>query len=380
MGETLTPGDETSVADAVAGLRSPVRVEGGGTRSSGQTPDLDVLSLRNVSGITLYEPGALTVVARSGTPLTEIEAALDAEGQILPFEPFTLNGVTGAEGVSTIGGIVATNASGARRVSAGACRDYLLGVRFVDGAGTVVKNGGRVMKNVTGYDLTKLMAGARGTLGVLTEVAFKVLPKPEATATLTVEGLSDEDAVALMARAMGSPFEVSGAIHVSGGATRLRVEGFVDSVRYRAGRLRDDVFANVEVSIVDGAEAWDTFRELSGFGSSDALWSLSLKPTDAPVAVGEVKRRHDPRIVYDWAGGRVWIGATEGDDVAGLHHSLRETAARFGGHATLHHGPAALADVVSVIQPETEPLRKLADGLRRKFDPRGLLNPGLMDT
>jgi glycolate oxidase FAD binding subunit len=171
----LAPASEADLADlvrAVAGSGRPLAVEGGGTRGIGHAVEGDRLATAGLAGITLYEPGALTLVAGAGTPLAEVEAVLAAEGQALPFEPWDARPLTGRNGTPTVGGMVATNASGPRRIQAGACRDSLIGVRFVDGTGTVVKNGGRVMKNVTGLDLVKLMAGSHGTLGVLTEVAF----------------------------------------------------------------------------------------------------------------------------------------------------------------------------------------------------------------
>ena len=214
----MRPVDEAGVAEAVRAAGA-LFIRGGGTRGFGGLGA--VLEVGGLSGIALYEPGAMTLVAQAGTPLAVVEAVLAAEGQRLAFEPLDLRGLLGSGGEPTVGGMVASNASGPRRIQAGACRDALLGVRFVDGTGAVIKNGGRVMKNVTGYDLVKLLAGSFGTLGVLTEVALKVLPVPEACGSVILHGLSDGQAVAAMALAMGSPFDVTGAAHLPGGETVL---------------------------------------------------------------------------------------------------------------------------------------------------------------
>src|SRR6056297_949309 len=234
----MRPASEADLSDIVRDARGPLRIRGGGTRNLGAPSAGEVLETGGLSGISLYEPGALTLVAGAGTPLAEVEAALAAENQRLPFEPMDHRALLGTDGEPTIGGVVAANVSGPRRIQAGACRDSLIGVRFVDGAGTMLKNGGRVMKNVTGYDLVKLMAGSYGTLGVLMEVAFKVLPEVEAQASVVLSGLGPHQAVEAMAMALSSPFEVSGAAHLPGaGRTVLRLEGFTASVAYRADRL-----------------------------------------------------------------------------------------------------------------------------------------------
>jgi glycolate oxidase FAD binding subunit len=236
----ITPRTEAELADAIAASKEPLRVIGGGTRSVVPMGNGAVLSASGLSGITLHEPGSLTLVAQAGTPLEQIETALAAEGQRLPFEPMDHRGLLGTTGTPTIGGVVAANVSGPRRIQAGACRDFLLGVRFVDGRGQIVKNGGRVMKNVTGYDLVKLMAGSYGTLGVLTEVALKVLPRPRSMGMLRIKGLSDAAAVTALCRALASPYEVTGAAHLpQADQTLFRIEGFTKSVAYRAGRLSD---------------------------------------------------------------------------------------------------------------------------------------------
>ncbi|MGB3408806.1 MAG: FAD-binding protein, partial [Jannaschia sp.] len=232
----MRPETEDHLAEIIRGANAPLSVRGGATRhlpGSGEA-----LTTTGLSGITLYEPGALTMVVRAGTPMADVEAALAAENQRLPFEPMDHRALLETRGAPTIGGAVAMNVSGPRRVSAGACRDSLIGVRFVDGTGMIVKNGGRVMKNVTGYDLVKLLAGSKGTLGVLSEVSLKVLPAAATQATLRLGGLSVEEGVRALAAGLSSPFEVTGAAHdTDAGSTLLRIEGLEGSVDYRAGEL-----------------------------------------------------------------------------------------------------------------------------------------------
>lgn len=363
----MRPETEAELAEAVAGANGPLALRGGGTRAPGPRGGA-VLDLAGLSGVELYEPGALTVVTRAGTPLAEVETTLAAEGQRLPFEPADLRGLLGREGVSTIGGVVAANDSGPRRVRAGACRDSLIGVRFVDGTGAVVKNGGRVMKNVTGYDLVKLIAGSHGTLGVLTEVAFKVLPVPEATATLAIPDLDDAGAVAAMARALGSPFEVTGAAHWPGRGTFLRLEGFADSVAYRAGRLRALLGGETGPAAEDAA-LWRAVRDVAPFhGQPGDIWRLSLRPSAAP---GVVARAGAEGVLYDWGGGRVWLLTEPGTD-------LRARLGAFPGHATLVRAAPETLARLPAFQPEPARLAAIAAGLRARFDPRGVLNPGLM--
>lgn len=356
------PVDEAELADLVRGAKGPLAVRGGGTRAIG-VADGAVLETGGLSGISLYEPGALTLVAGAGTPLAQVEAALAAEGQRLPFEVPDMRGLLGRVGESTIGGVVAANASGPRRVQIGACRDSLIGVRFVTGDGAVVKNGGRVMKNVTGYDLVKLMAGSWGTLGVLTEVSFKVLPAPAAAATVVLRGLSDAEAVAAMAAALGSPFEVNGAAHWPGRGTFLRLEGLAASVDYRAGALVWHLAAHGLAEVEAGAERWVGIRDVAPFhGVSGDVWRLSVKPSDAP---GLVARMGPEAVLYDWGGGLIWALMETGVD-------LRARLEAFGGHATCVRGACA------TFMPEAPGVAALTEGLRARFDPRGLFNRGLM--
>lgn len=379
----LNPKDETELAEAIAGAGGPLTVRGGGTRPIGLSVEGEVLSVAGISGVTLYEPGALTLVARAGTPVAEIEATLDAENQMLAFEPMDHRGILGTTGEPTIGGVVAANVSGPRRVQAGACRDYLLGVRFVDARGTAIKNGGRVMKNVTGYDLVKLMAGSRGTLGVLSEVSFKVLPRPETAATVLLTGLSVPDAVKAMSVALKSPFDVSGAAHVPSGldgepVTMIRIEGFESSVAYRAMRLKDLLtgFGAAEIerrSGDDGGQGvktgWRWVRDAEMFHVGDGdLWRISVKPTEAPAVADALP---DARLLLDWGGRLIWVEVAAGKDV-------RLALGGIAGHATLVRASNDTKAKLGVFQPEPGPMSALAEGLRRQFDPKGILNPGLM--
>ncbi|WP_135449814.1 FAD-binding protein [Tabrizicola caldifontis] len=359
----MRPSSEAELADAVAGSMRPLLVRGGGTRTLGHAVG-EVLETGGISGVELYEPGALTLVVRAGTPLAEVEGVLAGERQRLAFEPPDLRGILGREGVSTIGGVVAANASGPRRVQAGAARDAALGVRFVDGTGTMVRNGGRVMKNVTGYDLVKLMAGSRGVLGVMTEVSLKVQAMPEAEATLVVEGLDDPAGLACLRAALGSPFDVSGAARHSG-RSLIRVEGMAGSVAYRVRRLI--ALVGGEVSLVEGessAALWRAVRDVVPLqGRPGEVWRVVTLPT----AAAEVVARIGGEALWDWGGGLIWLLAEPG-------RGAEVVAAVAGrGHATLVRGQGG-----PVFPPEAPEVAALAAGIRAKFDPRGILNRGMM--
>lgn len=349
---------ESELAEAVRDARGPLRIRGGGTRSAGQGAALQVA----ISGISLYEPGALTLIAGAGTPLAEIEAAVAAEGQRLPFEPAHWGAVLGLPGASTIGGVVAANVSGPRRIQAGACRDSLIGLRFVHGAGSVVKNGGRVMKNVTGYDLVKLMAGSHGTLGVISEVAFKLLPAAPAQATLVMD-LPVAEAVAALTAALGSPWDVSGAGWLPGLGAVVRVEGLAESVAYRAGRLAERLAPFAPRIEREGSAAiWADLGAVAPLqGKAGDLWRFSVKPSEAPGIVA----RLGGAVVLDWGGGLIWALLPEGTDARAL-------AAPYTGHATCLRGTAR------AFEPEAAPVAALSQALRREFDPKGLFNPGIM--
>jgi len=359
----MRPQSEAELAEAVAGASGPFVVRGGGTRTIG--PALgEVLETGGLAGVELYEPGALTLVVKAGTPVAEIDVALARERQRLAFEVPDFRALLGREGVSTIGGALAANASGPRRVQVGAARDAALGVRFVDGLGQVVKNGGRVMKNVTGYDLVKLMAGSRGTLGVLSEVSFKVQAVPEAEATLVIEGLGDEAGLAALRAALGSPFDVSGAARHSG-RSLVRVEGMAGSVAYRVGRLT--ALVGGEVTVAEAAESaalWREVRDVAPFvGKPGEVWRIATLPT----AAAEVVARSEAEAIWDWGGGLIWLLAAPG-------RGAEVAAAVAGrGHATLIKGTGG-----PVFPPEAAEVAVLAAGLKAKFDPLNILNRGMM--
>jgi glycolate oxidase FAD binding subunit len=359
----MRPETEAELAEAVAGAAGPLLVRGGGTRSIGHAIG-EVLETGGLSGVQLYEPGALTLVVRAGTPLAEVDKVLASERQRLAFEVPDMRSLLGRDGVSTIGGVVAANASGPRRVQVGACRDALLGVRFVDGHGTVIKNGGRVMKNVTGYDLVKLVAGSRGVLGVLTEVSFKVQAVPEAEATLIIGALGDEDGLAALRKALGSPFDVSGAARHSG-RSLVRIEGMAGSVAYRVGRLK--ALVGGEVVVAEGAESaslWREVRDVIPFANkSGEVWRIATLPTVA----ADIVARLEAEAIWDWGGGLIWLLTDHGRGA----EVAAELAGR--GHATLVRG-----DGGPVFPPEAPEVAALVAGLRASFDPRGILNAGMM--
>jgi glycolate oxidase FAD binding subunit len=363
----MQPDTENALAEMVRGAVGPIAVMGGGTRAIGE-PEGAGLETGGLTGISLYEPGALTLVVRAGTPLAEVDKALAAQRQRLAFEVPDLRGLLGRQGESTIGGVVAANASGPRRIQAGACRDSLLGVRFVDGAGRIIKNGGRVMKNVTGLDLVKLMAGSQGRLGVLTEVSLKVQAVPEAAATLVVPVADAAAGVAVLTRALGSPYDVSGAAF--DGRALVRIEGMAGSVAYRAGALQALIGGDV-VTDEGSAALWRAVRDVEALqGVEGAVWRISVKPTDGPKVLAGLG---DVPHLLDWGGGLVWCVLR--DDL-GTSQALRALVAQLGGHATRLRGAA---DVPSA-PPEAPGVAQLTLALRRQFDPRGLFTPHLFTS
>jgi len=374
------------VADAVKAGK-PLAIEGGGTRRAITRPvqAAQTLNLSALTGITLYEPAEMVIGAWVGTPVAQIEAALAEENQILSFEPADYRKALGTEGEPTIGGVVAGNISGPRRILAGAARDNLIGVRFVNGRGEIIKNGGRVMKNVTGLDLVKLQAGAWGTLGVLTEVIFKVTPRPPEGRTLVVEGLSDRDGVDLLGRAMGTPFEVNGAAHLpaSGGEparTAMRLEGFPEQLDYRIPALMERMDVSGATLSVDAHTAfWEDIRDIAAVPAREdtALWRISSPAMAGPDIVAAIAAQRTAKVIYDWSGGLIWLETGLEDD-AGAEAIRAACQPHSGAHATLFRAPPALKANVPVFNPLEPAHMALTRSIKASLDPQGLFNPGAM--
>jgi glycolate oxidase FAD binding subunit len=385
-----------------AAEETPLEVVGRGSkRSIGRPVQAEyTLDLSALCGVTLYEPDELVLSARAGTPIAEIEALLAEHNQELSFEPLDYGALTGnGADLGTIGGVLAANVSGPRRIRAGAARDHALGIHAVSGRGEAFKSGGRVVKNVTGYDLPRGLAGSWGTLAVLTDVTLKVLPRAETAATVLVTGLDDAGAVKAMCAAIGSANEVAGAAHLPAGAaerlplpqlaglgqalTALRLEGFGPSVAYRTEKLTELMRGAGPVETLDAAATqalWAAIRDAAPFAGRDTpLWRVSVAPIAGPTiaaALAGAPTRH----FYDWSGGLVWIEvAEEGashDAFAGAIRAAIRSAG--GGHATLVRGSAALRSAVPPFEPQPEALAALSRRLKANFDPKGILNPGRM--
>lgn len=356
------------IVETAAANREPLEIFGNGTKREFGRPlnTAHTLTTSNLRGITLYEPEELVLSAHAGTPLEEIEAALAANQQQLAFEP-------SHGGPQTIGGVIAAGISGPRRLHAGAARDHLLGFTAVNGRGEIFKAGGRVVKNVTGYDLSKLMAGSFGTLAVLSDVTLKVLPRAEASTTLVMRGQSPREAVSLMCRALGMPFEVTGAAWVpmfdGTPVTALRLEGFADSVADRAASLA----ALLGVSVATLDTFWESVRDKTFLDPSDAVWRVSVPPN---FGAQIMKVLPNASGFLDWSGGLAWLSVPDHGDCGAA--ALRADLAKTGGHATLVRASESTRGRIEVFQPQPAALAALTARVKDSFDPLRVLNPGRM--
>ena len=362
------------VAEAGAAGRTLEIVGGGTKRAIGAAANADaVLSLAGLNKVIDYAPEELVLTAQPGVTLAALEKLVVAHGQMLPFEPPHLGKLLGAKGRATLGGTLAANLSGPRRIRAGAARDHFLGLQAVTGRGELVKAGGKVVKNVTGYDLPKLIAGSWGTLAVMTEMTIKVLPAARTELTLLLFGLDDRRAGEAMTLAMGEPVELSGAAHLPSAAaaraplkgemavTALRLEGFAASVAARAEHLAAALKGVGRVEQLDAAhsrEFWRQVREVEAFAKDRRrLWRVSVPPASGWQVGGNV----DSEALYDWAGGLVWLLS----DV-----DPRPIVRALGGHATLYRGEGV------AFEPLDGTLKALTAQVKAAFDPKGVLNPG----
>jgi glycolate oxidase FAD binding subunit len=410
MADALRPRDakdvEAAVQWALAEAKTVEIVGHGSKRAIGRPAQTDLtLDLSALTGVTLYEPEELVLSAKAGTPLAEIEALLAAKGQQLAFEPMDYAGVLGGVGGrGTIGGVLAANVSGPRRIKAGAGRDHFLGFSAVSGRGEIFKSGGRVVKNVTGYDLCKLIAGSWGTLAAMTEVTIKVLPRPETEQTLLIRGLEPAQAIEAMTIAMGSSCDVSGAAHLpadvaaripadaiagAGAVTALRLEGFSPSVGERKRMLEALMKPFGELATAEAPLSrtfWTAIRDATPFAADRSdlfppqderpLWRISTAPNRGAELAAMIASRAQAQMFYDWAGGLIWValGASDDAGAALIHHAVAAT----GGHATLIRAPASVRAAIDVFAPQDAAVAALTKRVKESFDPKGVLNPGRM--
>jgi glycolate oxidase FAD binding subunit len=388
----MTPtGPELAIAEHIARTREPLLVRGAGTKSAMLRPvqAAETISTEGLTGITLYKPKELILSALAGTKVVKLEETLAEHGQYLIAEPPDLSALFGTEpGAHTIGGIVATNLSGPRRVAWGAMRDHVMGIRAVTGRGEVIHSGGRVLKNVTGLDLCKLLSGSHGTLAVITEVTLKVLPAPEASGTVVVGGVDAARGVSVLSAGLGSPYGVSAAAWLpdaesirdlarSGGVALLRIEDFADSVAYRTDRLRTELSDFGATDLLDEATSravWRAIRDARPLQAQpdEAIWRVSVRPSLGPVTLqaGIDAGAHG---FLDWGGGLVWL---VGPPDTATHQTVEAAARAAGGTWTLLRAPEALRAAVDVVPPEAAPLASIRQRVKAAFDPHGILNPG----
>jgi glycolate oxidase FAD binding subunit len=385
---------------AALAAEEPVELAGGGSkRGLGrplQTPH--VLDVSHLAGIREYQPSELVLTAGAATPLAEIERALTENRQMLAFEPPDWRMLLGSEDMpSTIGGVLACNLAGPRRIKAGAARDHFLGFRGVSGRAEIFKAGGKVVKNVTGYDLCKLMAGSYGTLAALEEVSIKVLPRPETVATLLFGGIPAAAAIRLMAAALGSPHEVSGAAYLPpgrampvtalmrAGIVALRVEGPAPSVAFRRDALISEHAGTGGAEHLSDAESIEFWRAIGDVaplaGAVDrAVWRVSIAPSRGAEIAAAIAAVQDTAWFLDWGGGLLWAAVDPAGDggADAIRTAIRGPDERGTGHATLVKAPPALRRAVTVFEPQPPALAALSQRVKEAFDPRHILNPGRM--
>lgn len=390
------PGDIGQAAEMIAAAAAEGQgleiLAGGSKRSYGRAsrPPHQLLVSR-IRGVIDYEPSELRLTALAATPMAEIEALLEGAGQMLAFEPVHWRAVFG-DGHPTLGGVIACNLAGPRRVRAGAARDHFLGFSAINGSGEIWKAGGKVVKNVTGYDMCKLQCGAFGTLSLLTEMTIRVMPKPEASCSLIFPGWADEDAIVLLTQALNSPYEVSAAAHLPAAAARrcgfaeavtaLRLEGPKPSIAFREDALLKLLPGGEKLGEQKSVKLWQDIGAVRPLApeAASCLWRICPTPNKSPGMLREIRAGfYSAESFYDWGGGLVWVSLsadeTGPDGGAGI---VRAAVGKAGGHATLIAAPEHVRHSAPVFEPQPAALAALTKRIKANFDPRGVLNPGRM--
>ncbi|MGY8634394.1 FAD-binding protein [Bradyrhizobium sp. 14AA] len=394
--------DVEEVVRAAIANEQPLEIIGHGSkRGIGHAMATNaVLDVSALNAVTSYEPNELIVTLQTGAPLADVLSLIDAKNQQFAFEPMNTAPLLGTSVSGTIGGMIAAGLAGPRRIRAGGARDHLLGAHAVSGFGDSFKTGGKVVKNVTGYDLCKLLAGSWGTLSVMTEVTLKVMPKPEAERTLLLRGLDDAAANKAMTAALGSPFDVSGAAHLPKSAFRakteglgdvagqgealtvLRLEGITASAAHRAGSLRELLAPFGTATLVEdmaSAALWATIRDVLPFAAGGALgawpvWRIVCPPASGAALGTQLARETGGDVLYDWGGGLIWAALPPKSDA----HApvVRERTNAVGGHATLIRAAEDVRHMVDVFHPQAPGIAALSERVRASFDPKTILNRG----
>jgi glycolate oxidase FAD binding subunit len=401
--DTLKVRDAADVEQVVRGAlasEQPLEIIGHGSkRLVGQPMATNaLLDLSDLNAVTAYEPNELIITVQAGAPLADVLSLIDSRNQQFAFEPVNTAPLLGTPEVGTIGGMIGAGLAGPRRIKAGGARDHLLGAHAVSGFGDSFKAGGKVVKNVTGYDLCKLLAGSWGTLAVMTEVTLKVMPRPEAERTLVLRGLDDVTANRAMTAALGSPFDVSGAAHLPhqvfrgladgsgqfGGQaiTLLRLEGIAASAAHRAAALGRALAPFGAAEIVDdlaSAALWVLVRDIKPFAANGALggwpvWRIVCPPASGGALGQALSRETGGEMIYDWGGGLIWAALPPQPDAHAALVRSRVNAA--GGHATLLRASEAVRRNVEVFHPQEPGLAALGERVRHSFDPKNILNRG----
>ena len=367
----MKPKTETELSELVRDATMPFEIIGTATkRSIGYSVDGAILDLSGINQILAYEPEELILDVGAGAKLSDIEKLLAKNNQYFAFEPPDYSNLLNTKHSGTIGGMVACNLSGPRRLKAGAMRDHILGVNAVSGRGEIFKAGARVVKIVTGYDVPKLMAGSYGTLAAFTSVIIKVLPKPETEETILINNLNDTEAVQVMSKAMQSSAEVSAAAHIPNQATYLRLEGIQPSIDYRREKLIRLLGGKIEILKSESRAIWKNIRDVALFSEDQSkdIWRISVAPSEAPKVIENLKMQK--RYFFDWAGGLIWLEVPQGTDGAIVRRAIPP------GHATLIRSTNKSAQ--DIFQPQLPAHAALSARVKNSFDPKNIFNPGRM--